>query len=132
MEPVARPVSRAYIPAMSAIGDLVRLLVSEHVVAFRVHIDRRLDELQQELRTMSGNADQLKTDVAAQTAAIQALASEVTAGLAANASAIQALKDQIASGSAVSAEDLAQIEANTKAAQDATAALTAALNPPPV
>jgi len=77
---------------------------------------------------MSG---QLETDLATQSAAVQALAAEVTTGLAANAAAIQALKDQIAAGTPVTAADLATLEGNTTAVQAATAALTAALNPPP-
>ena len=108
--------------------DLIRALLAEHHESLRVHIDRQFTALQQEIHRMSGT---LETDLSAQTAAVQALATEVTDGLAANAAAIQALKDQIANGGTVSAADLTTLEGNTKAIQDATTALQAALNPAP-
>lgn len=83
---------------------------------------------QERLLSMSNT---LSSDLAAQTAAIQALATEVQNGLTANTAAIQALKDQIAAGTPVSAADLATLEGNTKSIQDATTALQAALNPAP-
>ena len=88
----------------------------------------RIINLLEELKTMSGT---FSTDLAAQTAAVQALATEVSDGLAANAAAIQALKDQIAAGGTVSTADLTTMEGNTAAIQAAIAALQAALNPTP-
>lgn len=77
---------------------------------------------------MSGT---FSTDLAANTAAVAALTTEVTDGLAANAAAIQALKDQITNGTPVTAADLATLEGNTAAVQTAVTALHAALNPAP-
>lgn len=99
--------------------------------ALRLWLGARLGDMLhtiiQEIRKMG---DTFHTDLAANTAAIQALAAEVSTGLASNAAAIQALKDQIAAGNPVTADDLATLEGNTAAVQAATDALTAALNPP--
>lgn len=98
----------------------------------------KADEIKVLLTTVIANQERLlsmsstfSTDLAAQTAAIQALAAEVQNGLTVNAAAIQALKDQIAAGGTVSAADLATLEGNTKSIQDATTALQTALNPVP-
>lgn len=82
--------------------------------------------IHQEIHTMS---DTFHTDLAANTAAMADLSTEVTDGLAANTAAIQALKDQIAAGNPVTAADLATLEGNTAAASAAAATLRAALNP---
>lgn len=91
----------------------------------------KLDATTTQLQELKMSASQFETDLAAQTAAVQALATEVSDGLAANATAIQALKDQIAAGTPVTAADLTTLEGNTTAIQAATTALQAALNPAP-
>jgi chromosome segregation ATPase len=77
------------------------------------------------------SASQFETDLAAQTAAVQALATEVSDGLAANFAAIKALQDQVAAGNPVTAADLAALESNTAAIGEATTSLRTALNPAP-
>lgn len=94
-------------------------------------LGRRLDRIEHQLERLLDMSGTLATDLSAQTDALKALATEVSDGLAVNAAAIQALKDQIAAGGIVTPADLATLEGNTKAIQDATNALQATLNPPP-
>jgi capsule polysaccharide export protein KpsE/RkpR len=107
-------------------AELDQVHAELHAAHAKLDYDHTLIE---ELKTMSAT---LQSDLAAQSAAVQALATEVSDGLAANAAAIQALKDQIAAGSPVTAADLTTLEGNTAAVQAATTALQAALNPAPV
>ena len=91
----------------------------------------RIDHLTRLTERLIEMGTTLETDLTAQTAAVQALAGEVTSGLAANAAAIAALQATIANGGTVSAADLSTLEGNTAAIIAATGSLTAALNPPP-
>jgi hypothetical protein len=94
-------------------------------------LDKKLDQILHNQTEFKMSQSQFEADLAAQTAAVQALATEVSDGLAANATAIQALKDQIAAGTPVTAADLTTLESNTSAIAAATTALQAALNPAP-
>lgn len=94
-------------------------------------IERKLDLVLDQMKELKMSESQLETDLTAQTAAVQALASEVTNGLQANATAIAALQAQVAAGTPVTAADLSTLESNTAAMITATNQLQATLNPAP-
>jgi len=109
-------------------SDIVAGLFAQYHGSLRGYLDQQFTALRQELKTMSAT---FETDLAAQTAAIQGLATEVSNGIAATVAEITALKAQIAAGTPVTAADLATLEGNTAAVLKATTDLQAALNPPP-
>jgi len=109
----------------------------EWILANQASQTALLKEILKMSETFAGDQATQDANVAALTAAVAALGTEISTGLAANAAAIAALQAQVAAGTPVTAAQLADMDTQNAAIAAATASLStstatlqAALNPP--